>query len=113
MRYTHSTLGFSTWNWKQTCTTRAMLEPLVESMVERGLVRAGYTMFMADCAGPSRAANGSVALPAEQWPGGIAGWNGFLHSHGMKAGFCGLPPAPTAGPPSPPHTHTAWPQERN
>ena len=48
------TLGFSTWNWRQTCTTRAMVTPQVEAMVKRGLVKAGYTMFIADCAGPSR-----------------------------------------------------------
>ena len=44
-------LGFSTWNWNQTCTTRAMLAPLAEAMVSRGLVQAGYTVFVADCAG--------------------------------------------------------------
>jgi hypothetical protein len=34
-------LGFSTWNWKQTCTTSDMLKPVVEAMVGRGLVKAG------------------------------------------------------------------------
>jgi hypothetical protein len=34
-------LGFSTWNWKQTCTTSDMLKPVVEAMVDRGLVKAG------------------------------------------------------------------------
>ena len=71
---------------KMQCTTSAMLKPLVESLVDRGLVKAGYNMMMADCAGPSRLANGSVALPEAQWPGGIAAWNEFLHSKGMRAG---------------------------
>ena len=34
-------LGFSTWNWKQTCTTSEMLKPVVEALVSRGLVEAG------------------------------------------------------------------------
>jgi hypothetical protein len=87
VRYTYSTLGFSTWNWKQTCTTREMVEPLVEAMASSGLVAAGWNMFMADCAGPSRAANGSITLPETQWPGGVPDWNEFLHAHGMRAGF--------------------------
>ena len=64
-----------------------MLEPVVDAMVSRGLVAAGYNMFMADCAGPSRAPNGSITLPEAQWPGGVQSWNAFLHSKGMRAGF--------------------------
>ena len=52
-----------------------MLHPVVESLVTRGLVKAGYSMFMADCAGPNRLPNGTVALPEAQWPGGIAAWS--------------------------------------
>lgn len=82
------TLGFSTWNWRMTCTTRAMVTPQVEAMVKRGLVKAGYTMFMADCAGPSRnAVDRSITLPDTQWPGGVENWNAYLHASGMKAGF--------------------------
>jgi hypothetical protein len=46
-----------------------------------------HTMFLADCAGPSRAADGTVVLPEAQWPGGISSWNDYLHSKGMQAGF--------------------------
>ena len=80
-------LGFSTWNWNQTCTTRAMLAPLAEAMVSRGLVQAGYTVFVADCAGPSRGADGGIVLPEAQWPGGVPAWNAYLHSLGMRAAF--------------------------
>jgi hypothetical protein len=81
-------LGWSSWNWNQTCTTRAMLEPQVEALVARGLVAAGYTVFMADCAGPSRAADGvGITLPEAQWPGGAAAWNAYLHERGLEAGF--------------------------
>ena len=39
------TLGFSTWNWRQTCTTRAMVTPQVEAMVKRGLVKEARVAF--------------------------------------------------------------------
>ena len=64
-----------------------MLAPLAEAMVSRGLVEAGYTVFVADCAGPSRGTDGGILLPEAQWPGGVPSWNAYLHGLGMRAAF--------------------------
>jgi alpha-galactosidase len=64
-----------------------MLEPQAQQLRSTGLAAAGWATFVADCAGPSRAADGSISLPEAQWPGGIAAWNVHLHDLGLHAAF--------------------------
>ena len=80
-------MGYSSWNALGRCSTEALMEPQLTAMVDLGLVARGYRMFMADCAGPVRAADGSITLPLQFWPSGLAGWNAKLHARGMRAGF--------------------------
>ena len=62
---------------------------VAESLIDRGLARAGYRIVWLDFgwASGARDANGNLIVDPAQWPNGLPWLTGWLHAHGLLAGI--------------------------
>ncbi len=62
---------------------------VAESLINRGLARAGYRIVWLDFgwASGARDANGNLIVNPAQWPNGLPWLTGWLHAHGLLAGI--------------------------
>jgi alpha-galactosidase len=62
---------------------------VAESLIDRGLARAGYRIVWLDFgwASGARDSNGNLIVDPAQWPNGLPWLTGWLHAHGLLAGI--------------------------
>lgn len=107
--------GVTTWELFNFDVSDVRLRALADSMVDRGLVAAGYTILWLDDGWPAcsawmgangtskcrvpapRDADGRIVPDARKFPQGIAATFAYLHSRGLSVGIYTAPHAQTCG----------------
>lgn len=92
-------LGYSTWQWfpgshwgkgqgQYKSVDEATCRAQADAMVEKGLVKAGYTVFVVDepCFA-GRDASGELQANSTTWPSGFAAFGKYLKDRGMELGI--------------------------
>lgn len=92
-------LGYSTWQWatgshwgtkqgQYTSVNESTCRAQADAMVEKGLVAAGYTVFVVDepCFA-GRDSSGALVANKTTWPSGFAAFGKYLSDRGMQLGI--------------------------
>lgn len=82
-------MGWNTYYGVGGIFNEATIKSVANSLISRGLARAGYRIVWLDFgwATGARDSNGQLVVDPVQWPDGMAGVTAWLHRKGLRAGI--------------------------
>ncbi|NNN31344.1 alpha-galactosidase [Streptomyces sp. S3(2020)] len=86
---TPPSMGWASWNSFASSIDSEVIEQQTDALVSSGMAAAGYQYVNLDDGWwqGDRNADGSIAVDAELWPGGMKAVVDYIHSKGLKAGI--------------------------
>ncbi|MFF1292600.1 MULTISPECIES: ricin-type beta-trefoil lectin domain protein [unclassified Streptomyces] len=86
---TPPSMGWASWNSFASSIDSDVIKEQTDALVSSGMTAAGYQYVNLDDGWwqGDRNADGSIAVDAELWPGGMQAIADYIHSKGLKAGI--------------------------